>query len=100
MLDGNPATAWRTAGDATGQSITITLPAPSVVSRVGLVNGYAKQVGRRRLVPQQPAHPRPSVGLRRRHHRRADASRERPDLQRLKVPTGDHLHGHAAPSRR
>ncbi len=42
--DGNPATAWRTAGDATGQTITVTLPEPGVVTRVGLVNGYAKKV--------------------------------------------------------
>jgi len=44
MGDGNPATTWRTAGDATGQSITITLAAAGVVNRVGLVNGYAKKV--------------------------------------------------------
>ncbi len=44
MHDGLPSTTWRTAGDATGQSITITLAEPAVVSRVGLVNGYAKQV--------------------------------------------------------
>lgn len=44
MGDGNPATAWRTAGDATGQTITVTLPERGVVTRVGLVNGYAKQV--------------------------------------------------------
>jgi hypothetical protein len=44
MGDGNPATTWRTAGDATGETITVTLTEPGVVSRVGLVNGYAKQV--------------------------------------------------------
>ena len=44
MGDGNPATAWRTAGDATGGTITVTLTEPGVVTRVGLVNGYAKQV--------------------------------------------------------
>lgn len=44
MGDGNPATAWRTAGDATGETITVTLTEPGVVTRVGLVNGYAKQV--------------------------------------------------------
>ncbi len=44
MQDGNPSTTWRTAGDATGQAITITLPEPGVVSRVGLINGYSKQV--------------------------------------------------------
>lgn len=44
MGDGNPATTWRTAGDATGQTVTVTLPEPAVVTRVGLVNGYAKQV--------------------------------------------------------
>jgi len=44
MGDGNPSTAWRTAGDATGQTLTVTLPEPGVVTRVGLLNGYAKQV--------------------------------------------------------
>ena len=44
MGDANPATTWRTEGDATGQTITVTLAQPSVVNRVGLVNGYAKQV--------------------------------------------------------
>ena len=44
MGDGNPATAWRMAGDATGETITVTLTEPGVVTRVGLVNGYAKQV--------------------------------------------------------
>lgn len=44
MGDGNPATTWRTAGDASGQSITIALAQAGVINRVGLVNGYAKQV--------------------------------------------------------
>ncbi|GAA1448990.1 hypothetical protein GCM10009641_78220 [Mycobacterium cookii] len=44
MADGNPATAWRTAGDATGQQVVITLAEPGVINRVGLINGYAKQV--------------------------------------------------------
>lgn len=44
MLDATPATAWRTAGDATGQTITFTLAEPSTIRRVGLLNGYAKQV--------------------------------------------------------
>ncbi len=44
MGDGNPATAWRTAGDATGGTVTVTLTEPGVITRVGLINGYAKQV--------------------------------------------------------
>ena len=32
------------SGDATGETITVTLAEPGVVTRVGLVNGYAKQV--------------------------------------------------------
>ena len=44
MHDGNPSTTWRTAGDASGQAVTITLAEPGVVDRVGLVNGYSKQV--------------------------------------------------------
>jgi hypothetical protein len=44
MGDQTPSTAWRMAGDATGQTVTVTLARPSVIQRVGLVNGYAKQV--------------------------------------------------------
>lgn len=44
MGDGAPSTAWRMAGDATGQAVTVTLSQPGVIYRVGLVNGYAKQV--------------------------------------------------------
>ncbi|SED33077.1 hypothetical protein SAMN04489844_4194 [Nocardioides exalbidus] len=44
MGDGNPSTTWRSEGDATGQTITVALPEPAVVYRVGLVNGYSKQV--------------------------------------------------------
>jgi hypothetical protein len=44
MLDGDPNTAWRTAGDATGAMISFTLRKPTTIRRVGLVNGYAKQV--------------------------------------------------------
>jgi hypothetical protein len=42
LLDGNPATAWRTEGDASGQLITVTFPAPIKVTAVGLLPGYAK----------------------------------------------------------
>ena len=44
MLDATPATAWRTAGDATGETITFTLRRATTIHRVGLLNGYAKQV--------------------------------------------------------
>jgi hypothetical protein len=44
MGDGTPSTAWRMAGDATGQTITVTLAEPGVIYSVGLVNGYAKRV--------------------------------------------------------
>lgn len=46
MLDGVPATCWRMPGDGTGAEITITLAEPTVISRVGLINGYAKTAGR------------------------------------------------------
>jgi len=48
LLDGVASTAWRMAGDGSGETLTITLPGPSVVTRVGLINGYAKvdQAGR------------------------------------------------------
>lgn len=44
MNDGNLSTAWRMAGDATGQTITLALAEPAVIYRIGLVNGYSKQV--------------------------------------------------------
>ena len=42
MLDADPATAWRTNGDATGEVLTFVLDTTRPVSRLGLVNGYAK----------------------------------------------------------
>lgn len=44
MLDGQPSTAWRMPGDGTGATLTFTLAEPTEIVRVGLVNGYAKQV--------------------------------------------------------
>lgn len=44
MLDGFATTAWRTPGDATGETITLTLRRPATIRRVGIVNGFAKQV--------------------------------------------------------
>jgi hypothetical protein len=44
LHDGDPRTAWRMAGDASGQTISITLAEPAVVQRIGLVNGYSKVV--------------------------------------------------------
>lgn len=42
MLDGDPTTAWRMAGDGTGTALTFTFEEPVVLTEVGLVNGYAK----------------------------------------------------------
>lgn len=42
MLDDVRTTCWRTPGDASGRTITLTLDGPTTLSRVGLVNGYAK----------------------------------------------------------
>jgi hypothetical protein len=85
MGDGNPATTWRTAGDASGQSITITLAEPGVIERVGLVNGYAKKVAgvdwypnNRRILSATWAFDDGST---------VDQTfAERPAMQRLKVP--------------
>ncbi|MCL2614580.1 MAG: hypothetical protein FWD95_15310 [Nocardioidaceae bacterium] len=43
LLDGDPTTAWRVAGDASGRSITITFDKPVTIRSVGLINGYAKK---------------------------------------------------------
>lgn len=85
MGDGDPATTWRTPGDATGQTITITLAQPSVVTRVGLVNGYAKQVAGVDWYPNNRRVLAVTWGF-------DDGSSieqtfaERPGMQRLKVP--------------
>jgi hypothetical protein len=42
VSDGDPETAWRTAGDGIGEAITLTFAEPVVVVRVGLIPGYAK----------------------------------------------------------
>ena len=42
LTDGDPGTCWRVRGDASGATIRLTLPSSSVVTAVGLVNGYAK----------------------------------------------------------
>jgi hypothetical protein len=44
MVDGVPQTAWRTGGDVSGATILFTLRRPTTLTRVGLVNGYSKQV--------------------------------------------------------
>jgi len=85
MHDGIPATAWRMAGDGSGSVITITLRRPTVVSRVGLINGYAKEVSgvnwypnnRRILTAQWGFDDGTTVG---------QTFAQRPDLQQMKVP--------------
>jgi hypothetical protein len=42
VVDGDPSTAWRTKGEAGGQSLTLSFPGPVTISEVGLINGYAK----------------------------------------------------------
>jgi len=42
MLDGRPDTCWRMAGDGTGNTITFALAGPTTLTRVGMINGYAK----------------------------------------------------------
>ncbi|HEX9259983.1 MAG TPA: hypothetical protein VF855_10640 [Acidimicrobiales bacterium] len=41
-IDENPATGWRTRGDGTGETLTLTLPGPTRLTEVGLLPGYAK----------------------------------------------------------
>ncbi len=43
MLDDDLATAYRVRGDASGETLTFTLPGEAEISEVGLVNGYAKK---------------------------------------------------------
>ncbi len=85
MADGKASTSWRMEGDATGESVTLTLAEPAVVRRVGIVNGYAKQVAgvdwypnnRRILSVTWTFEDGTSV---------EQTFEERPRMQRLKVP--------------
>ncbi len=45
LLDDDPSTAWRMEGDGTEATLVVTLAAEAEVTRVGLVNGYAKVDG-------------------------------------------------------
>jgi hypothetical protein len=42
LVDGSTDTCWRRAGDATGTVLTFRLDRPTRLTRVGLINGYAK----------------------------------------------------------
>ena len=42
VQDGDVATAWRTLGDGTGQTLQLTLAAPTHLTSVGLIPGYDK----------------------------------------------------------
>jgi len=42
VQDGNPATAWRSLGDGTGQTLQLTLAGPTHLTQVGLIPGYDK----------------------------------------------------------
>ena len=42
MLDGRPDTCWRMAGDGAGAELTFQLASTTTLTRVGLINGYAK----------------------------------------------------------
>ena len=42
LVDGNPATAWRVAGAGQGVVLTLRFANPVVVTRIGLIPGYAK----------------------------------------------------------
>ncbi|MFW6866004.1 NADase-type glycan-binding domain-containing protein [Nocardioides sp. CPCC 206347] len=45
MWDGRPRTAWRMAGDGTGETLTFDLGEEVVITDVGMINGYAKVDG-------------------------------------------------------
>lgn len=52
VVDDKPQTAWRCNGSGEGQQITLTMPRPSRIVGVGLINGYAKVYGDANLYPQ------------------------------------------------
>ncbi|WP_134767533.1 zinc ribbon domain-containing protein [Nocardioides sp. 1609] len=44
LLDGRTDTAWRMPGDGTGTTLSISLAEATRLTKIGLVNGYAKKV--------------------------------------------------------
>ena len=42
VLDGDPSTAWRTEGNASGSTLQFSFDSPVRITEVGLVNGFAK----------------------------------------------------------
>ncbi len=42
VLDHNPGTAWRCPAPATGETLTVTLSGPTLLTSVGMIGGYAK----------------------------------------------------------
>lgn len=42
MVDGASDTSWRTPGNATDTTLTFRLDQPTTLTKVGLINGYAK----------------------------------------------------------
>ncbi|HEU0040925.1 MAG TPA: hypothetical protein VFQ15_01110 [Jiangellaceae bacterium] len=42
LVDGDPTTAWRMRGDASGAELILTWPDARTITDVGLINGYAK----------------------------------------------------------
>ena len=66
--------------------------------QVGLVNGYAKQVAGRRLVPRQPPRPLRRLGLRRRLVGRPDRSSATQPMQTPQGPAGADRDRHASRS--
>lgn len=43
LVDGDRTTTWRMRGDGTGAELVIRFDRPTTITRVGLVNGYAKR---------------------------------------------------------
>jgi hypothetical protein len=43
VRDNDPSTAWRVSGDGVGATLTLTLPANTHLTQVGLIPGYAKR---------------------------------------------------------
>jgi hypothetical protein len=42
MLDADPRTCWRMAGDGSGSILSFTFDGPVTINEIGLINGYAK----------------------------------------------------------
>ena len=96
MVDGVVETCWRTPGDATGMVLTFRLDQPTRITKVGLINGYAKTAfsgGRATTGTRATGASSPSTGSSTTARTVSQQFAETRAMQSQQRPAGDHLDG-------